>query len=75
MADKYTVKLYPKALRELDEIYRYIYEVIQVPQYADDQLERLEEGIFFLERLPYRCTERKTGVYEANRSSWSGNTG
>ncbi len=63
MADKYTVKLYPKALRDLDEIYHYIYEVLLVPEYAAGQLERLEEGILALEQFPYRCPERKTGVY------------
>lgn len=63
MEDKYTVKLYPKALRDLDGIYRYIYEVLQVPEYASGQLERLEEGIFGLEQFPYRCPERKSGIY------------
>ena len=41
MPNKYKVELYPKALRELDDIYRYIYEVLQAPEYALGQLYRL----------------------------------
>ena len=66
MTNKYTVVLYPKALRDLDGIYRYIFDILQVPEYAAGQLERLESGIFNLEEYPYRCAERKKGVY-ANR--------
>ena len=61
--NKYEVRLYPKALRELDRIYQYIYEELQAPEYALGQLERLEKGIFSLEEFPYRCSERKTGIY------------
>ena len=42
MPNKYKGELYPKALRELDDIYRYIYEVLQAPEYALGQLDRLE---------------------------------
>ena len=35
MGHKYTIKLYPKAYRDLDGIYQYIYEHIQMPQYAE----------------------------------------
>ncbi len=63
---KYEVKLYPRALRDLDNIYRYIFENLQAPENAMGQLERLENGILGLEYMPYRCVERKTGMY-ANR--------
>ncbi|MDY5484044.1 MAG: type II toxin-antitoxin system RelE/ParE family toxin [Clostridium sp.] len=63
MPNKYKVELYPKALRELDDIYRYIYEVLQAPEYALGQLDRLEAGIWKLEEFPYRCAERKNGIY------------
>ena len=66
MTNKYTVVLYPKALRDLDGIYQYIFEILQALEYAVGQLERLESGIFKLEEYPYRCAVRKTGVY-ANR--------
>lgn len=66
MQSKYTVKMYQKALRDLDRIYQYIYENIQIPEYAEGQLERLETGIFSLEEYPYRCSERKTGRYASN---------
>ena len=63
---KYKVELYPRALRDLDEIYQYIFEKLQAPENAMGQLERLENGILGLEHMPYRCAERKTGAY-ANR--------
>ena len=36
------------------------------PEYAEEQADRLEAGIFSLEEYPYSCAERKTGRY-ANR--------
>ena len=59
MQNKYTIKMFQRALRDLDSIY-------QVPEYAEEQADRLEAGIFSLEEYPYRCAERKTGRY-ANR--------
>ena len=41
MQSKYTVKLYPKAYRDLEGIYQYIYETIQMPEYAEGQVVRL----------------------------------
>lgn len=64
MQNKYAIKMFQRALRDLDRIYQYIYE--QVPEYAEEQADRLEAGIFSLEEYPYRCAERKTGRY-ANR--------
>lgn len=66
MQDKYTVKLYPKALRDLDGIYEYIFAILQAPEHAVNQLERLELKLFTLEENPYRCAERRKGIY-ANR--------
>ena len=63
MGSKYTIKLYPKAYRDLDRIYQYIYETIQMPEYAQGQLDRLEKGIFSLEEFPHRGAERKQGNY------------
>lgn len=64
MPNKYTIKMHQKAYRDLDRIYQYIYE--QMPEYAEREADRLEAGIFSLEEYPYRCPERKTGIY-ANR--------
>ena len=50
----------------MDGIYQYIYEHIQMPQYAESQLDRLEAGIFSLEEFPHRGLERTNGSY-ANR--------
>lgn len=43
MQNKYTIKMFQRALRDLDSIYQYIYE--QVPEYAEEQADRLEAGI------------------------------
>ena len=51
-------------LLDLDSIYQYIYE--QVPEYAEEQADRLEAGIFSLEEYPYRCAGAKNWQY-ANR--------
>ena len=61
MQNKYTIKMFQRALWDLDSIYQYIYE--QVPEQAEKQADRLEAGIFSLEEYPYRCAERKTGRY------------
>ena len=63
MKGKYTIVLYPKALDDMDKIYRYIYNILRAPEYAMAQLERLENGMFGLEELPLRCAERKSGSY------------
>lgn len=52
MQNKYTIKMFQRALRDLDSIYQYIYE--QVPEYAEEQADRLEADIFSLEEF-YSC--------------------
>ena len=64
MQNKYTIKMHQKAFRDFDRIYQYIYE--QVPEYAEDQINRLEAGIFSLVEYPYCCPERRTDR-DANR--------
>ena len=61
--DKYSVKLTSKALRDLDGIYGYIAGTLKEPQTAVQLVSRIEDGILSLERMPYRCSERKKGVY------------
>lgn len=60
---KYTVKLYPRAYRDLDEIYSYIAINLTEPETADKMIAALEEAIFSLEQFPERGIIRHTGVY------------
>lgn len=64
--DKYSVKLMSRALRDLDGIYDYIANTLLEPGTALDLVDRIENAILSLERMPYRCPERKRGAY-ANR--------
>ena len=64
--DKYSVKLTSRALRDLDAIYAYIAQTLREPGTALKLVDRLEEAVFSLEQMPYRCPERKRGTY-ANR--------
>lgn len=63
MDNKYTVKLLPRAYRDLDGIYACIAETLIEPGVAAKLVGSLEEAIFSLESMPYRGALRKTGVY------------
>ena len=61
--DKYTVKMFPQAYRDLDKIYEL---ALLNDNYGDNALrlaKRLEDAIFSLEEQPYRGAERKYGFY------------
>ena len=61
--DKYTVKMFPQAYRDIDKIYE---QALLVSNYADDAIalaEKLEKAILSLEEQPYRGAERKYGFY------------
>lgn len=61
--DKYTVKMFPQAYRDIDKIYE---QVLLVSNYTDDAIalaENLEKAILSLEEQLYRGTERKYGFY------------
>ncbi len=60
---KYTVKLYPRAYRDLDEIYSYIAVNLSEPATANKMLESLEEAIISLEQFPERGSIRRVGAY------------
>ena len=60
---KYTVKLFPRALRDLDSIYGYIAHTLREPAVAEKLIGDIEKGILSLEQLPYRCSERTVGAY------------
>lgn len=64
--DKYDVKLMGRALRDLDGIYTYIAGTFQEPDTALKLVETIEREILSLDHMPYRCPERRRGIY-ANR--------
>ncbi|MCD7881244.1 MAG: type II toxin-antitoxin system RelE/ParE family toxin [Clostridiales bacterium] len=61
--DKYTVKLYARAYRDLDDIYTYIAEHLLEPGTALNMVNELENAIFSLEEMPERGALRRTGAY------------
>lgn len=61
--DKYSVKLMSRALRDLDGIYDHIANTLLEPGTALALVDRIESAILSLETMPYRCSERKRGVY------------
>ena len=61
--DKYTVKIYAKAYRDLDSIYAYIAENLLAPDHALALIDELESAILTLEHMPERGAIRRTGIY------------
>lgn len=61
--DKYVVKLYARAYRDLDGIYTYIAENLLEPDTALNMADELESAIFSLEQLPERGAVRRAGAY------------
>lgn len=61
--DKYVVKLYARAYRDLDDIYTYIAENLLEPDTALNMVDELENAIFSLEQLPERGAIRRVGAY------------
>ena len=60
---KYTVKIYPRAYRDLDGIYSYIAKNLMAQGTAKNLLASLEDAIFSLEQLPEREPVRRVGAY------------
>lgn len=61
--DKYDVKLYARAYRDLDDIYTYIAENLLEPGTALNMIDELETAIYSLEQLPERGAPRRVGAY------------
>lgn len=61
--DRYLVKLYPRAYRDLDGIYAYIAGTLLEPATASKMVDELENAIFSLETLPERGAIRRIGAY------------
>lgn len=61
--DKYVVKLYAHAYRDLNSIYAYIAGNFSEPGIALNMVHELENAIFSLEQLPERGAVRRIGAY------------
>lgn len=57
------MKLSPRAVRDLDEVYCYIADTFKEPGTAEKMAKRLEQAICSLDRMPYRGAERRTGAF------------
>ena len=64
--DKYEVMLYPKAYRDIDDIYAYIAFEKLSPENAKGQTDRIWNAIKSLERFPELHQERLNGRYAGN---------
>ena len=58
---KYHIKLYPRAYRDMEEIYRYIAIEKQVPENAKAQTDRIWRAIKKLETFPGSHQDRLEG--------------
>ena len=61
--DDYSVKLYARAYRDLDDIYTHIAKSLMEPSTAVRLIDELETAIFSLEQLPERGPIRRIGAY------------
>lgn len=61
--DKYKIKINPKAIRELDNIYSYIANDKSAPENAVGQLKRIRKAILSLNIFPQSHQERTEGRY------------
>ena len=59
----YRVMLTQRAVKDMDEIYRYILEEFRKPETAERVVCILEEAVYSLCGMPYRGAERKQGIY------------
>lgn len=62
-SNKYQVLLYPKAYRDIDEIYQYILSEILEPEIAKKQAERIWNAISSLSLFPHSHQDRLVGRY------------
>ncbi len=61
--DRYIVRLYARACRDLEDIYTYIAESLSEPGTAFNMADELETAIFSLEQFPERGAVRRVGAY------------
>ncbi len=65
--DKYEVKLYARAYRDMEDIYAYIANNLHDPNAAQNIIDEIENAVFSLELMPERGAVRRSGIY-ANRA-------
>ena len=65
--DKYSVKLYARANRDIEEIYKYIANNLSEPLAAANIIDNFEKAILNLVSFPERGAIRKNGIY-ANKN-------
>ena len=61
--DKYSVMLYPRAFRDIDDIYAYIALEKMSPENAKGQTDRIWDAIKSLEQLPESHQDRLVGRF------------
>ena len=61
--DKYKVKINPRAIRELDYIYKYIANEKLDPENAKGQIDRIKKAVLGLDIFPHSHQERNEGRY------------
>ena len=61
--DKYKVKINPRAIRELEQIYEYIANEKLAPENAKGQVDRIKKYILSLATFPQSHQERREGRY------------
>ena len=61
--DKYTVRLYKRAIKDIDSIYTYIAKEKLSPDNGKEQVERIKKAILGLDTMPYSHQDRLTGRY------------
>ena len=61
--DKYKIKVNPRAIRELDQIYEYIVNEKLDPENAKGQVDRIKKSILSLDTFPHSHQERNEGRY------------
>lgn len=61
--DKYKVKINPRAIHELDNIYEYIANEKLAPENAKGQLDRIKKAVLSLDIFPQSHQERNEGRY------------
>lgn len=61
--DKYSVILYPRAFRDIDDIYAYIALEKMSPENAKGQTDRIWDAIKSLEQLPESHQDRLVGPF------------
>lgn len=61
--DKYKIKVNPRAIRELEQIYEYIANEKLAPENAKGQVDRIKKSILNLDTFPQSHQERSDGRY------------